>query len=117
MNFYTSSVLIKDLNCFDCYVIYNKEDNNYRIKGRLICITGDKEVNPCLTFFILDKSKWSRYEHNFYKQIVIKSFKEHHDFIKNGYQSIISKLYEDKTQQNGNPDCGPSGIICKMIII
>lgn len=117
MNFYTTSTLLKDLKSFESYVIYDKEDKKYWFKGKLVCITGDKEANPCLTFFLLDKSKkWSRYVHNFYNQIIIKSFKEHHDFLKNGYQSLISKLYEEKTEQNGNPDCGPSSVICSMLI-
>jgi hypothetical protein len=100
---------------FDSYVVYDKKDTSKCFKAKLIAKTENSTDDPLLIFFVIDKQKWATYEYKRYSQIIIKTFKEHNDFLRKGYQSFISKLYEEKTDQDGSPDCGPSGIICDML--
>ena len=122
MDFYSSSIPKEDLVQFDDYVVYSKNvlKQNKWFKGKLLIVEKDGEGvvvdKPILTFFVVNNSKDIEYVHKLYSQVTIKTLEEHNSFLRCGYQSLISKIYEDKTEQSGCPGNGPSGLICDMLL-
>lgn len=127
--FYTNSLKPNELVLFRDYFVYDRSEKSIFLsrkkffKATLIIREVDDDgnilANPLLTFYKdrKENDKWGAevYIHRLYSQIVIKTLDQHSEFLRKGYQTVISKIYEEKTNQNGNPDCGPTGLICSFI--
>jgi len=117
-SFYTTSVPVESLELFKIYVVYEHEESRYStkyFKGELVHIHREDSGHHILYLRPMgDIGNVFRFRD--YDNITIKTLDERRDFVRSGYQSIVSKIYEDKTGQSGNPDSGPTGIICDFLV-
>jgi hypothetical protein len=121
-SFYDSSVPVDSLELFKLYIVYETSFIECRkdkfFLGELIdliFLNLEHKDNPTLTFRHAGSKKKYFYT-RFYCTVTIKTLQEQHDFVRGGMQSMVSKLYEEKTDQSGKPDAGPAGLICDFLV-
>ena len=121
-SFYNTSVPANLLKVNEVYVVYEIHDWRYTsppwYKAKLHDLYLNRWMGDNNVGLLFATTKPGRNDKIFrdYNTVIIKTLEEHRDYMRCGIQTMVSKLYEEKTGQSGNPDSGPAGLILDFIV-